>query len=176
MTRNHTTATRIGAGVLASGALLAGGSLLLNMNGASASGPAPAVAAAAAADAPADVDQAFLLGFLNAGYDYDDAVALGKLWNNDDVADVKATAGRKLLAGETLPIAAGSAPTAPLTAADKKLEAEAKATEAYMLSETNQNDPEQLDKLAALWNVDWYEAKVMAGEMLLAGKTLPVVP
>jgi hypothetical protein len=47
----------------------------------------------------ADVDAYFA-----AGYTYDDAVTLGKLWNDSDTYQVKIDAGTKLLAGQTLPI------------------------------------------------------------------------
>ena len=42
--------------------------------------------------------------FFAAGYTYDDAVSLGKLWNETDTYQIKADAGAKLLAGQTLPI------------------------------------------------------------------------
>ena len=43
----------------------------------------------------------------DAGYTYDDAVALAALWSTD-VADTKAQAGGLLLDGQTLPVAPGS--------------------------------------------------------------------
>jgi hypothetical protein len=43
--------------------------------------------------------------FFAAGYTYDDAVSLGKLWNETDTYQIKIEAGQKLLAGQTLPIA-----------------------------------------------------------------------
>jgi hypothetical protein len=42
--------------------------------------------------------------FFAAGYTYDDAVALGTLWNVDSW-EAKVTGGEKLLAGGTLPVA-----------------------------------------------------------------------
>ena len=46
--------------------------------------------------------------YFSHGYDYDDAVKLATLWHRgqdgDDLGGVKATAGRKLLAGITLPV------------------------------------------------------------------------
>ena len=41
--------------------------------------------------------------FFKAGYDYKDAKHLAKLWKTDTTWDAKALAGKKLLAGETLP-------------------------------------------------------------------------
>ena len=42
--------------------------------------------------------------YFNAGYDYDDAVELAKLWKKSSPYDAKVLGGKKLLAGETLPI------------------------------------------------------------------------
>jgi hypothetical protein len=47
--------------------------------------------------------------FWDAGYTYEDAVALSELWSTD-VYETKAQAGQKLLDGEELPIAPGSTP------------------------------------------------------------------
>lgn len=45
----------------------------------------------------------------DAGYTLDDDVALAKQWNIADLREAKVTAGRKLIAGQTLPIQPGSA-------------------------------------------------------------------
>jgi len=45
--------------------------------------------------------------FTDAGYTYDDAVALAELWGTDSV-EAKARAGRAVLDGESLPVAPGS--------------------------------------------------------------------
>ncbi|GAB3681030.1 hypothetical protein [Angustibacter aerolatus] len=42
--------------------------------------------------------------FFRAGYDYDDAVKLRKLWHTEDVYGAKLKAGKKLLAHQTLPV------------------------------------------------------------------------
>ncbi len=42
--------------------------------------------------------------FFAAGHDYDDAVALAAVWNVDPF-EAKVTAGQRILAGETLPVA-----------------------------------------------------------------------
>ena len=42
--------------------------------------------------------------FFAAGYTYDDAVTLSKMWSISDTYQVKVDAGQKLLAGQTLPI------------------------------------------------------------------------
>jgi hypothetical protein len=113
-------------------------------------------------------DAADIDAFFNAGYTYDDAVQLGKLWNNSDLYDVKASAGKKVAAGETLPIAPGS------TATDKKNAAEAANVEAFFNAGYTYDDAVQLGKL---WNnSDTYQVKVAAGQKLIAGETLPIKP
>jgi hypothetical protein len=48
--------------------------------------------------------------YFAAGYGYDDALKLAEIWHSkDEVGAVKAEAGRRLLAGETLPIKPGPA-------------------------------------------------------------------
>lgn len=48
-----------------------------------------------------------LEAYVNNGYDFDDARRLARLWDGDqDIVDVKVTAGRKILAGITLPVRA----------------------------------------------------------------------
>ncbi|WP_203723617.1 hypothetical protein, partial [Actinoplanes teichomyceticus] len=49
--------------------------------------------------------------YFAAGYGLDEAEKLAKLWNITDLSATKAEAGRRLLAGQTLPIPPGSAPT-----------------------------------------------------------------
>jgi hypothetical protein len=70
--------------------------------------PVPITAAAAPPDAGTVSTDAALEAFFGGGHDYDDAVALAKLWKSgksgEDLGDVKATAGRKLLAGHPLPL------------------------------------------------------------------------
>lgn len=54
-------------------------------------------------------DAAALSSYFGAGYDYDDAVTLAKLWSSPSAYDAKITAGTKLGLGEHLPIEPGSA-------------------------------------------------------------------
>ena len=42
--------------------------------------------------------------FFAAGYDYDDAVKLARLWKKSDPYQAKIEGGKRLLAGDTLPI------------------------------------------------------------------------
>ena len=79
--------------------LLAGEQLLR------APGAAPAAPAPAAPDLDEGPGEEPYAAFLEAGYDWDDAVELARLWGSSDVLQTKADAGQKLLDGETLPIA-----------------------------------------------------------------------
>jgi hypothetical protein len=99
-------------------------------------------------------------------------VKLAKLWNSTaEVGMVKAEAGRRLLAGETLPIKPG--PEAPSSdgAVDPKAGAELNA---YFAAGYDYNDAVALAKL---WKMaDPYQAKIEGGKKLLAGETLPIKP
>jgi hypothetical protein len=110
--------------------------------------------------------------YFNAGYDYDDALALAKLWKSaDEPGAIKAEAGRRLLAGETLPIR----PTPNDPAPDEQINpTEQKRLDAYFSAGYNYDDAV---KLAKLWKLaDPYTAKVEGGKRLLADKKLPVKP
>jgi hypothetical protein len=125
------------------------------------------VIGSSAAETPADKERA---AFFAAGYDYNDAVALGNLWHESDPWQVKADAGQKLIDGQTLPIAAGSSPTPPappVTQTDKDVNAFFAAGYTY-------NDAV---KLGNLWNdTNTYQVKADAGKKLLDGQTLPISP
>jgi hypothetical protein len=54
--------------------------------------------------APVNGTDAAVAAYFSAGYTYNDAVTLGRMWNISDTYQVKADAGQKLLAGQTLPI------------------------------------------------------------------------
>jgi hypothetical protein len=111
-----------------------------------------------------------LNAFSSAGYDYDDAAELAKLWKLKTPGDAKAEGGKRLLAGETLPIKPGSAtppPAEPPTLEEKRVKAFFDA--GYTASDAG--------KLADLWHTAGpYEAKVEGGKRLLAGKKLPIAP
>ena len=108
--------------------------------------------------------------YFGAGYDYDDAVVLAKLWKSkDDIGAVKAEAGRRLLAGETLPIK----PT-PDSEGEEITPAQQKKLDAYFAAGYNYDDAV---KLAKLWKKsDPYQAKIEGGKRLLAGDKLPIKP
>jgi hypothetical protein len=119
--------------------------------------------------APSEAEQELQrAAYFKAGYDYDDAVALARLWKSkDEIGLVKAEAGRRLLAGETLPIK----PTPGPDVTDPKTEAQLRAffTAGYSYADA--------EKLAALWKTaDPYAAKIEGGKRLLAGKKLPIRP
>ena len=111
--------------------------------------------------------------YFDAGYDYEDAEKLAKIWRTkDDIGAVKAEAGRRLLAGETLPVKAtpnAEGEGVAITPAQQK------KLNAYFAAGYNYDDAV---KLAKLWKLsDPFTAKVEGGERLLAGdKKLPVKP
>jgi hypothetical protein len=49
-------------------------------------------------------DAQALAAYFADGYDYDNAIALGTLWHETDLQQIKTEAGQKLLAGQTLPV------------------------------------------------------------------------
>ncbi len=108
--------------------------------------------------------------YFHAGYGYDDAVKLAQLWNmnTDDIGAVKAEAGRRLLAGETLPIQPGPE-SMPSSEPDVSANLNAFFAAGYTY--------EDAVKLAAIWHTeDPYHAKVEGGRRLRAGETLPIQP
>ena len=105
--------------------------------------------------------------FWDAGYYMQDANALADLWHVE-VIEAKGRAGQMLLDGQPVPIAPGS--SLDLTDPDTIAELEA---EAYWDAGYTGDDG---TALAALWNVDVYEAKATAGKMLRAGEPLPIPP
>lgn len=113
------------------------------------------------------------LAFWGAGYQWEDVEALMALWGTD-ATETKARAGQMVLDGQTLPIApstpqdevADPGPGDPGDGAETAYEA---ALSAGYTSE-------DIDALAALWNLDWLEAKARAGQMVIDGQTVPVAP
>lgn len=129
---------------------------------------APPAVTPSASTPPAD-ERKQLEAYFQAGYDYDDAVKLAALWKSkDDISLIKAEAGRRLLAGETLPFTA--TPNRD-EVADPKVEARLNA---FSSAGYSYDDAEQL---ATLWKTATpYEAKIEGGKRLLAKKTLPIPP
>ncbi|WP_432519298.1 hypothetical protein [Kineococcus sp. SYSU DK006] len=124
---------------------------------------APEAATSAAAEATPDpLEQARLDAYFAAGYGWEEAVQLGRLWNVEPV-EAKVTAGADLLDGRELPVAAPAAPADP----------EAPQRDAFFAAGYTMDDAVQLGQL---WNVGTYEAKITGGTELLAGRQLPIAP
>jgi hypothetical protein len=136
--------------------------------GVAAAGPSPSVSPTLS-QAELEKDWA---AYFAAGYGYNDAVKLARIWhlNGNDIGSVKAEAGRRLLAGETLPITPGPEDTTGPSADPK----EAAEVQKFFAAGYTYNDAV---KLARLWKLsDPYQAKVAGGKKLLAGETLPILP
>ncbi|HVX09321.1 hypothetical protein [Humibacter sp.] len=188
LARNGVVATGLAGGMTAIGFVAFGpGAATASPGRAPQAAPAPAAApaapspltkaqaikkAAAKKDAAAPVaaptaEDTALDAYFSAGYDYDDAVALQKMWNESDPFQTKVDAGNKLLAGEQLPIAPGSAAPAPAEAGDD-------AVSAYFNAGYDYDDAVQLAKM---WHLATpYDAKVAGGKKLQQGETLPIEP
>ncbi|WP_305782367.1 hypothetical protein [Symbioplanes lichenis] len=111
-------------------------------------------------------EDAALNAFFNAGYDYDAAKKLAQIWKLDDPSDAKVAAGKKLLAGEELPVKA--------TPVEQQSEQEAKQVDAFFAGGYSMDDAAEL---AGIWKLPTpYDAKVAGGEKLLAGQALPIDP
>jgi len=108
--------------------------------------------------------------YFAAGYGYSDAVKLAKIWNlKGEIGGVKAEAGRRLLAGETLPIKPG-----PEDPADSTPDLASQRVDAFFAAGYDYDDAV---RLAKLWKTpDPYRAKIAGGKKLLAGETLPFQP
>ncbi|MDM8085212.1 hypothetical protein QUV83_10595 [Cellulomonas cellasea] len=103
--------------------------------------------------------------FWAAGYSTTDVARLGDLWQLEDTFEVKARAGQLILDGKQAEL---GAPTPEVE--DPAIT----ATTAFWDAGYTYEDAEEL---AALWSSeDTYEAKIAAGEKLLAGEVLPVLP
>jgi hypothetical protein len=119
--------------------------------------------------------------FFAAGYDYNDAVTLGKVWHETDITHVKVQAGEKLLAGKTLPIKPSggtfvegqkdSGTTGGSVATPTK---EDVAMSEFFAEGYDYNDAVSLAKI---WHEsDVFSVKAEAGQKLLDGKQLPIPP
>jgi hypothetical protein len=112
-------------------------------------------------ESPADA------AYFAAGYDYNNAVELGKIWNQTDITQIKAEAGQKLLDGQTLPVKPDNTPAPPDSPANDQ------AVNTFFNAGYDYNDAVKLGKI---WNVSSYHAKIEGGKKLEAGQTLPVQP
>ncbi|MCY1141246.1 hypothetical protein OWR29_24880 [Actinoplanes sp. Pm04-4] len=134
--------------------------------------PAAAPAVSASAD-PDKVRDEQIEAYYDAGFGYDDAGRLAKIWklSDDDRVAVKAEAGRRLLLGETLPIK--PTPDAPVEERTISPQDEARYSAFFNAGYTWT----EAEKLAKIWKIkDPSDAKLEAGKRLLAGQELPVKP
>lgn len=154
----------IGAGLIAAAVNLPG---LLPGPGVGES-TSPAFAAAPAPSPTSEADLArYLDAYFDAGYGFADALKLSQIWHaTGDITSVKAEAGRRLLAGETLPVQPEPGQEQPAEEADR--------VDAFFEAGYDYDDAVELAKL---WKTDTpYDAKVLGGKKLLAGETLPIRP
>ncbi|GGL12345.1 hypothetical protein [Mangrovihabitans endophyticus] len=142
---------------------------------------APAAQPSASASAPAQVSpqddpqtRKEWDAYFSAGYGYDDAVRLAKLWKmTGDVGAVKAEAGRRLLAGQNLPFKPTPTPT---ESAQSRYVSQKEALQVAAFFDAGY-DYDDAAKLARLWHKPTpYDAKVEGGKRVLAGQDLPVQP
>jgi hypothetical protein len=160
----------LGAGLIAGAVQLP--SILAGLPGgaaAPAGAPGSPVPSVAASYSQADLEKDWAAYFA-AGYGYEDALQLAALWHTDqNIGLVKAEAGRRLLAGETLPI-----PPHPNPNVYSQPAPDAAALQAFFDAGYVWDDAVQL---AALWKMsDPSAAKVAAGQKLEAGQKLPIAP
>jgi len=139
-----------------------------------AGGPASPGPSVAASYSQADLEKDWAAYFA-AGYGYDDAVRLAALWHtNQNIGLVKAEAGRRLLAGETLPIPPQRPTPNVYSQPGPGASADAAALQAFFDAGYVWDDAVQL---AALWKMsDPSQAKITAGQKLEAGQKLPIEP
>jgi hypothetical protein len=105
-----------------------------------------------------------LEAYFAAGYNYDNALQLAALWNATDTDTAKAAAGLKLLEGNALPVMPSGTPATP----------QEKALSAFFDAGYDYNDALTL---GTLWHeTDVTQIKTEAGQKLLDGQTLPIVP
>lgn len=134
--------------------------------------PVPSVSVAASYS-PTDMNKD-LDAYFNAGYGYNDAVQLAALWHTKaDIGNVKAEAGRRLLAGETLPIKPTGNPTTP-PSNDPQAKEDQAAFDAFFNAGYVWDDAV---RLAKAWHLsDPADAKIKAGKKIEAHQPLPFKP
>lgn len=164
----------LGAGLVAGGAnisaLLPGGSsetVIVQPAAGTTAAPTPTISPMTPSE---EEYQRLYSAYATAGYGYEEALKLAKIWKiKGDLSTVKAEAGRRLLAGEKLPVKPGPEPSVPGPGSK-----ESAAVNAFFEAGYTVDDAVQL---AELWKTaDAYHAKVEGGKKLLAGQTLPIQP
>jgi hypothetical protein len=124
----------------------------------------PKSSSGSTSDSGSEATAAAMAAYFAAGYDYQDAVALGQVWNETDINQIKAEAGQKLIAGDTLPVPPSGTPETPTDA----------AVSAFFAAGYTYQDAVTLGNM---WNdSNTYQVKIDAGNKLLDGQTLPIGP
>jgi hypothetical protein len=183
--RRRRSAQIVGGTVLGAGLLAGGSNLPASLLPGATLPVTPVVATtppAAPHTVPTSLSQAELGPDLDAydraGYGYDDAVRLAAIWHTEvNLGYVKAEAGHLLLAGRTLPIPPHPDPSdAPAPAsASASADHDAAAARATFFKAGYTFD--DAVRLAGLWKLsDPADAKIEAGQKLLAGEPLPIRP
>ncbi|MEU8821283.1 hypothetical protein [Actinoplanes sp. NPDC048796] len=108
--------------------------------------------------------------FFDAGYVWADAERLATIWHLSDPPAAKLEAGKRLLAGQDLPVK----PKPANVEAAKEQKDDIKRVDTFF---ARGYDGQDAAKLAELWNLpNPFAAKIEAGKRLLAGQTLPIQP
>ena len=181
--RRRRRGAQVAGGAVLSAGLVAGAMQLPSVlaglpGGAGVAAPAGAsgspVPSVAASYSQADLEKDWAAYFA-AGYGYDDAVQLAALWHTQqEIGLVKAEAGRRLLAGQTLPIPPRRPTPNVYSQPDPAASADAAALQAFFDAGYGWDDAVQL---AVLWKMsDPSQAKIAAGQKLEAGQKLPIAP
>lgn len=171
-TTRPTTLRLITIGIAATGLCAVGTGLAVAANAGSDAAPDPAPAVEVEREGvdrsamPEGYTQAQYEAFWGAGFSAEDVAALETLWSLD-TTQAKARAGQLVLDGADLPFAPGTY-GAPDPASQEVAALDAFFAAGYQWPEVEQ--------LAALWNVDTYETKIQAGQLLLDGQPVPVAP
>jgi len=157
-------------GVAATTLCIGGAGLAAAANPTSAFGQAVGTAAHAAgvdwSDMPDGYTKAQYEAFWAAGFTPADQEALEDLWNLEET-ETKSRAGQMILDGEQLPFEPG-------THATPELPADEQAAIAAFFEAGHSS--EDVEELSALWNTEYMETKVRAGQMVLDGEELPLDP
>jgi hypothetical protein len=173
----------LGAGLIAGGLVVPG--LFGNQGNPGVSAGVPAAAppsvpasSALASSAPASsapaakpsatptYSEAERAAFFDAGYGLEQAEKLAQVWKMPDLSAVKGEAGKRLLAGQKLPVRPD---TSGVQTALESRRVRAFFGAGY--------DVDDADTLARLWKKPTaYDAKVEGGKRLLAGRALPIKP
>ncbi|WP_165362401.1 hypothetical protein [Promicromonospora panici] len=102
--------------------------------------------------------------FWGAEYSGEDLIELQALWSLDET-EAKSRAGQMILDGEQLPFEPGTYTTPELPADEQA------AIAAFFDAG---HSTEDVQTLSALWNTEYMETKVRAGQMVLDGEELPL--